>query len=292
MKHLPEKYQPIKHLPDLTSITKDEILDLIKLGIDIKHHPGKFKRALSQKSMAMWFEKPSLRTRVSYEAAMTQLGGHAIYLDPANTHAKKAKIEDEIKCISKFVDVIIGRVYEQETIHKMISSSEVPVINALCNKHHPCQALADLMTVFEVFEKPSAITIAYVGDGNNVCNSLINGAKTIGIRIQVATPTDLKPDYEADLWTKDPCEAVKGADITDTWVSMGNESGAESYINKLKKYQVNKKLIENKYFMHCLPAIRGQEVTDEVIDSEKSLVFRQAENRLHVQKAILVKLMK
>jgi ornithine carbamoyltransferase len=194
--------------------------------------------------------------------------------------------------MSKFVDIIIARVYNHETIEKMIESSDIPVINALCNTYHPCQAMADIMVLIEVLGNKG--TIAYIGDGNNVCNSLIIAAKKFGINIHVSTPADLKPSFEPDLWTENPKKAVNNADAiyTDTWVSMGNESEGKKLINKLSKYQVNKELIGNKYFMHCLPAIRGQEVTDEVIDSEKSLVFHQADNRLHVQKAIILWLLK
>jgi ornithine carbamoyltransferase len=224
---------------------------------------------------------------------MTQLGGHALYLDFSTTH-KKAKVEDEIKCISKMVDIIIARVFDYSTIEKMKNSSSVPVINALCNKHHPCQAMADIMTVFEYSKNPYKAKIAYVGDGNNVCNSLTDVAKTLGIKISVSTPKELKPISKPDFWSENPKEAVKDADFvyTDTWVSMGEEDKKEEKIKQLNKYQVNKELIGNKYFMHCLPAVRGQEVTDEVIDSKKSIVFDQAENRLHVQKAIILTLLK
>lgn len=282
----------MKHLPELSGFSKQELVDIIKLGIAIKKNPEKYSKKLAQKTMAMWFEKPSLRTRVSFEAAMTQLGGHAIYIDTSTTHSK-AKIEDEIKCLSRYADIIVARVFEHSTIIKMQESSNVPVINALCNKHHPCQALADMMTLFEVFKEPSGKTIAYVGDGNNVCNSLIQASKKLGIKINVATPAELKPAFSPDFWTENPYEAVKEADVvyTDTWVSMGEEGMKDEKLKKLKNYQVGMKLLGNRYFMHCLPAVRGQEVTDEVIDSNKSLVYQQAENRLHVQKAIILKLL-
>jgi ornithine carbamoyltransferase len=276
------------HLPNITALSAEEISKVIKLGIAMKKEPGKYADLLKSKTMAMWFEKPSLRTRVSFETGMTQLGGHAIYIDTSTTHTK-AKLEDEMKCLSGYVDIVVARVFSQETITKMMGVSSVPVINALSDKYHPCQALADMMTLYEIFPDPTKITIAYVGDGNNVCNSLIAAAKKLGIKINVSTPESLKPLEKPDLWTADPKEAVKGADLvyTDTWVSMGFEAKKDELITKLKPYQVNKALIGEKYFMHCLPAIRGQEVSDEVLDSKKSLVYIQANNRLHAQKALV-----
>ncbi len=283
----------MKHMSNLLDYSKEEILEIILLGIEMKKNPGKYSQMLKGRSMTMWFEKPSLRTRMSFESGILQLGGHGIYLDMNTTHAKKAKLEDEIKCLSKFTDLIVARVNDHETINKMMSSSDVPVINALCNKFHPCQALADFMTIFETFDDPFTVTLAYVGDGNNVCNSLVIVGKKLGIKVNVASPIDLKPASEPGLYSVDPKAAVHDADViyTDTWVSMGMEAEKDALIAKLKPYQVNKKLICDKYFMHCLPAIRGNEVTDEVIDSGKSLVFQQAENRMHVQKAIMVKLL-
>lgn len=282
----------MKHMPNLLGYTGKELKEIIALAIEMKKHPGDYSQKLKGKSMAMWFEKNSLRTRASFEIGMNQLGGYAMYLDTSTTH-KKAKIEDEIKCLSKYADVIVARVYSHSTIQKMIKSSGVPVINALCDMFHPCQAMADMMTLFEVFKDPTKITLAYVGDGNNVCNSLIIAAKKLGIKINVATPAERKPNFKPDLWTTDPKKAVKNAHAvyTDTWVSMGDEGKKEELVKLLAPYQVNSKLAKDKYFMHCLPAVRGQEVTDEVIDGEKSLVFQQAENRMHVQKAILLKIL-
>lgn len=282
----------MKHMPNLKGFSKEELIEIIELGIKIKNSPQEYADKLKNKTMAMWFEKSSLRTRVSFESGMTQLGGHAIYLDTSTTH-KKANIQDETKCLSKYADIIIARVYDHKTIEEMQEASDVPVINALCNKYHPCQALADLMTVFETVDDPYKTTIAYVGDGNNVCNSLIIASKKLGININVATPAEYKPETDPDLWTKDPKEAVKDADFvyTDTWISMGDEDKKDEKLSKLKDYQVNKELIQDKYFMHCLPAIRNEEVTDEVIDSKKSIIFQQAENRMHIQKAIVLKLL-
>ena len=280
----------MNHLPNLNGFSGKEIMEIIELGMKVKKSPKKYESKLKGKTLALWFEKPSLRTRVSFEAGMAQLGGSAIYLDISTTHSK-ANIKDETKCLSSYVDIIAARVFSQGTIEKMQSASKVPVINALSDKYHPCQALADMMTIFEKAGKKA--TIAYVGEGNNVCNSLIEISKKLGMKINVATPKGMKPLLKPDLWTTDPKEAVKDANIvyTDTWVSMGDEKKAKENMKKLKSYQVNKSLLGSRYFMHCLPAVRGQEVTDEVIDSKRSLVFQQAENRLHVQKAVILKLL-
>jgi len=283
----------VKDMPNLEGFSGKELFKMILLGVDIKKNPGKYSKAMKNKTMVMWFEKASLRTRVSFETAMTQMGGHAIYLDVSTTHSKKAKLEDEVKCLSRYADIIIARVFDHETIAKMQEASSVPVINALCNKFHPCQAMADMMTLHEVLGSFGDSTMAYVGDGNNVCNSLITASKKLGVKINVATPELFKPMNVPDLWTANPKEAVKNADAvyTDTWVSMGEENNKQGKLNGLSKYQVTQELIGNRYFMHCLPAIRGQEVTDEVLDSSKSLVFEQAENRLHIQKAIILELL-
>ncbi len=282
-----------KHATDLQDYSPNEVKEIIALAIEVKKKPEKYSESLKGKTLAMWFEKASLRTRVSFEAGMTQLGGHGIYLATSTTHMQKASLADEIKCLSRYADIICARTYSHDTITEMAKHSTVPVINALSDKHHPCQALADCMTVLEIIPNPANATIAYVGDGNNVCNSLIIVAKKLGIKINVATPTEYKPSVEPDFWTADPHEAVQNADVvyTDVWISMGEEAQKAEKTAKLKPYQVNSALLGKRYFMHCLPAERGKEVTDDVIDSEKSIVFDQAENRLHVQKALMLKLM-
>ncbi|HEX5797434.1 MAG TPA: ornithine carbamoyltransferase [Candidatus Saccharimonadales bacterium] len=277
-----------KNLPEISAFSKIQFERVLKLAFEMKKNPDKFADALKQKTLVMWFEKSSLRTRLSFETGMTQLGGHAIYLDLNTTHKGKADIKDEVKCLSRFADILMARVYDHGTIEQMVKAADIPVINGLSDLYHPCQAVADVMTVYEFAGKEPVVS--YVGDGNNVCNSLINACKILGIRINVATPKNMKPAAEPDLWTTDPEEAVADADVvyTDTWISMG-EDGKD--ITSLKPYQVNKKLIGDRYFMHCLPAVRGQEVTDEVMDSKKSLIYDQAENRMHAQKAIMVELL-
>jgi ornithine carbamoyltransferase len=279
----------LKHLPEISAFSAGKLQKVLDLAFEMKKNPAKFEDTLNKKTLVMWFEKPSLRTRLSFETGMTQLGGHAIYLDVSTTHKGKADIGDEVKCLSRYADIMMARVYEHKTIEKMIESSNIPVINALCDLYHPCQAVADIMTVYEFVGKNTVIS--YVGDGNNVCNSLITACKILGLRVQVATPEKFKPAAEPDLWSADPFEAVANADVvyTDTWVSMGDDK--DKNVDAFKNFQVNKQLIKDKYFMHCLPAVRGQEVTDEVTDSPKSLVFDQAENRLHAQKAIMLELL-
>jgi ornithine carbamoyltransferase len=281
-----------KHFSDITDFSKKELNEVLALSFEIKKTPQKFENSLKGKSLLMWFEKPSLRTRLSFEIGMTQLGGHAVYLDVKTTHKSKADLKDEVKCMARYADIIMARVFEQRTVDEMTKNSDVPVINGLSDLYHPCQALADVMTIQEFVKKDAVV--AFIGDGNNVCNSLINACKMLGMRIQVSTPLAYKPKTEPDFWSADPKEAVKGADVvyTDTWISMGHDLQAEKRMDDFKNYQVNKALIGNKFFMHCLPAIRGKEVTDEVIDSEKSLVYDQAENRMHAQKALIVTLLK
>jgi ornithine carbamoyltransferase len=279
----------LKNLPEISSFSKPQLQNILEMAMDMKKNPAKYADALKQKTLVMWFEKPSLRTRLSFETGMTQLGGHAIYLDTSTTHKGKADLKDEVKCLSRFADILMARVFDHKTIEDMVKTADVPVINGLSDLYHPCQAVADVMTVYEFAGKDAVV--AYVGDGNNVCNSLINACKILGIKINVATPQDMKPQAEADLWTTDPKEAVADADVvyTDIWVSMGESDDKDTV--DLEKYQVNEELIGDRYFMHCLPAVRGKEVTDAVMDSEKSLVFDQAENRMHAQKAIMLELL-
>lgn len=272
---------------------KEDIINVIDKAILIKKNPKKYYNVLKGKTLAMLFEKKSTRTRISFEVGMTQLGGHALFIDWKTTQLGKADLKDEIKCIDRYVDIIMARVYKHEEVELMAKYAEKPIINALSDKYHPCQILADLMTINEKFGKFNGLKLAYVGDGNNVCNSLIIGCKKIGIEIHVAVPKGYEPLEKPDLLTKDPKEAVKDVDIvyTDTWVSMGQEEEKEKRLKVFPPYQVNKKLLSKALFMHCLPAYRGYEVTDEVIDSKQSVVFNQAENRLHIQKAVILKLM-
>ena len=265
--------------------------------------------ALKGKILGMVFEKPSLRTRISFEVGMSQLGGKAIYISPDEVGiGKRESVHDVAKVLSRYVDAIMYRAFSNKIMRELAAHAQVPVVNGLDDMEHPCQCAADLMTVLEKKEKLKGLRLVYVGDGNNVCNSLMLGCALVGMNMRAATPKDFRPN--ADLLAKaqdiaktkgctidvmpNPFQAVEGADViyTDTWVSMGQEAEKEQKEKTFLPYQVNEKLVEGAakdyIFMHCLPAHRGLEVSQEVIDGPHSVVFDQAENRLHAQKAILV----
>jgi ornithine carbamoyltransferase len=290
---------------DLGSAGVRAVLDLATI---MKSRPADFRRALAGRQIVMFFEKPSLRTRLTFEAGMVSLGGTAMFVD--QTHERidaREKLSDVAHNLERWVDLIVLRTYSQETIHKMARYASVPVINALSDLEHPCQALADYMTLRERFGDLKNRCLAYVGDGNNVAHSLLLTCACLGSSIRVATPAGYGPDPRivADAreiaentgaeicLLSDPHEAVAGAHAiyTDAWTSMGQEKQESERARIFPPYQVNSELMAeaapHAVFMHCLPAHRGQEVTDAVMDSERSLIFEQAENRLHVQKAIL-----
>jgi len=290
--------------------TDIEILSLLDLADKIKSNPNQFSIVLRNKTLAMLFQKTSTRTRISFESGIYQLGGNAIYLDWRTTNLHLGELKDEIRCIDKYVDLIVARAHEHKTIEIIRIASKVPVINGLSNLYHPCQILSDLMTIREKFGSFSDIEVVWVGDGNNVCHSLIIGCIKLDIPISVATPSKYRPHEDVINWVKkegkakslrlyeDPREAVVNANIvyTDTFVSMGQESETDERLKIFKPYQINSELLsyikEKEYYvMHCLPAHRGVEITDEVLDSKESIVFLQAENRLHLQKALMVKLL-
>ncbi len=296
---------------DLTSIfdlTRDEIYKIFEITRDLKEKQkkGVEHKLLKDKTLAMIFEKPSLRTRVTFETGMTQLGGHAIYLAPADIQlGKRESVKDVAKNLSRWVDIIMARVFSHKTIKELAENADVPVINGLCDLEHPCQILCDLFTVIEKKGELNKITLAYIGDGNNVCNSFVAASTLLDFKLNVATPDGYKPSKEymeraKNLeWTDNPIDAVKDADViyTDVWASMGQEAEAEQRKKIFKPYQLNSTLLENTQkkdyiIMHCLPAHRGEEITDEVIDGPHSIVFDQAENRLHIQKGIMVFLCK
>jgi ornithine carbamoyltransferase len=278
--------------------------NVLKLSSKLKKE--KFSSRLEQKTLAMIFEKISTRTRVSFEVGMTRLGGHAIYLEPQSMQLKRGEtIKDTAKTLSRYVDCIMVRAYRHEDVVELGKHADVPVINGLTNLEHPCQALSDLFTIKEA-KRGFGIKLAYVGDGNNVCNSLLLGASMVGMDMSVGCPKGYEPDSgivkKAKKFSKksgskievvnNPKEAVSKADVvyTDVWTSMGDEKDEKRRIKKFKGYQVNSKLLEGAstpLIMHCLPAKRGQEITDDVLDSKNSIVFDQAENRLHSQKALL-----
>lgn len=301
----------MKDLLTIKDWSEVEIISLLDLADKIKNNPNKFSSKLKGKIIALLFQKTSTRTRISFESGMYQLGGNAIYLDWKTTNLHLGALKDEIKCMDKYVDLIMARVYEQKTLEKIKQASSVPIINGLSDIYHPCQILADLMTIREKFGSFNDLKVSWVGDGNNVCNSLIVGCVKLNIPILVATPEKYRPYQEVIDWVKkekknqylkifdDPKEVVADANIiyTDTFVSMGQEAEKEERLKIFKPYQVNSELLSYVkktpfYIMHCLPVHRGIEITDEVIDAKNSIIFLQAENRLHLQKALMLNLLK
>jgi len=290
---------------DLTSIfdlTKEEIYEIFELSAKMKDavKKGVEHKMLKGKTLAMIFEKPSLRTRVTFETGMTQLGGHAIYLAPQDIQlGKRESIPDVAQNLSRWVDLVMARVFAHKTVTDLAAHATIPVINGLCDLEHPCQILCDLLTVIEKKSNLEKTVITYIGDGNNVCNSLIAASAILGYRLNVATPKGYEPnrDYvkkaaNVSLFTE-PKKAVKDADIvyTDVWTSMGQEPEAAKRREIFKGFQINAELMKAAkkgcLVMHCLPAHRGDEITDEVIDGPASIVMDQAENRLHIQKGIM-----
>lgn len=283
-----------------------EIEDIIKLALKLK---SRQKPLLRNKVLAMFFQKPSTRTRMSFEVAMLELGGHAINLTMNDLQLSRGEtIEDTARTLSVYADAIGARVYDHNDIMKLADAGSVPVINMLSNLYHPCQVLGDLLTIKELYPKVRGLKLAWIGDGNNVCNSLIAGCAIMGINCTVACPESYEPWKDAVYFarkeaaknkcvfeiTNDPREAVNNADIvyTDAFVSMGKEAEKDVRLKAfLPAYQVNAdlmKLAKSKaIFMHCLPAKRGEEVTNNVIDGKQSVVWQEAENRLHSQKALL-----
>jgi ornithine carbamoyltransferase len=284
-------------------LTKDEIHEIFDITKKLKESQkkGVEHKILKDKTLAMVFEKPSLRTRVTFETGMTQLGGHAIYLAPADIKlGTRESVPDAAQNLSRWVDLIMARVFAHKTVKDLAKNATIPVINGLCDLEHPCQVMCDLFTVIEKKRSLENVTIAYIGDGNNVCNSFLAASTLLGFKLNVATPKGYEPnrDYLAKSntvhLTHDPNQAINDADIiyTDVWASMGQEEETEQRKKVFMPYQLNTELLKSakkKYLiMHCLPAHRGEEITDEVIDGPYSIVFDQAENRLHIQKAIMV----
>lgn len=301
-----------KDLISLGDLRPEDVEEILDLAATIKANPAHYDDALRGMTLAMIFEKPSLRTRVTFEAGMTQLGGHAIYLGPSDAQiGTRESVPDVARNLERWVDGVMARTFSHQTIIDLARYASIPVINGLSDFTHPCQGLADYMTLMEVKEDLRGKTLAYVGDGNNVAHSLILGGSKLGVHVRIATPAGYEPNKEVvvaareegartgasvDLFT-DPREAVKGADAvyTDVWASMGQESEAAARREIFWPYQVNAGLMalaaDDAVFMHCLPAHRGEEVTDSVADSPASIIFQQAENRLHAQKAVMVLLM-
>jgi ornithine carbamoyltransferase len=296
-------------LKDLSVV---ELQKLLKSAFDIKANPAKYAGSLKGKALALIFEKPSLRTRVSFDVGIHQLGGFSVYLSPSEINlGLRESIHDVAKTLDRMVQGIMVRTFAHENVLQMAEAASVPVINGLTDFSHPCQGLADYMTIVEAKKNIRKIKIAYIGDGNNVAHSLIYGAALTGARLTVATPSAYAPDDAVTRWAQakaretgceievvqDPIEAASAADVvyTDVWTSMGQERESARRRKIFKPYQINETLFRkakpDAVFMHCLPAHRGEEVTEGVIGSSRSIVFQQAENRVHAQKAILLSLM-
>ncbi|KYH26967.1 ornithine carbamoyltransferase [Halalkalicoccus paucihalophilus] len=294
-----------RHFTDIDDLSSDELAAVLNRAADYKEkqragipHPD-----LERQTMGMLFQKPSTRTRVSFETGMTQLGGHAVFLGENDIQLGHGEpLKDTARALSGYVDAIMARVFEHANVEELARYATVPVINGLTDDAHPCQTLADLLTIREAFGGFEGTSVAWVGDANNVARSLALGCALTGVDLTVATPPEYALDDDvmeqaealgpAPTVTDDPAEAVAGADVvyTDVWISMGQEDQRDYRLSAFEGFQVNGELLagsDDARVMHCLPAHRGEEITDEVIENERSLVFEQAENRLHAQKGLL-----
>jgi ornithine carbamoyltransferase len=303
-----------RDLVSIRDLAREEIEELFTLASDLK---GRLKRGephplLAGKTLALIFEKPSLRTRVTFEVAMTQLGGHAIYLAPQDIRmGARETVEDAARNLARWVDGIVARTFDHAVVEQLAQHAGIPVVNGLTDLLHPCQVLGDLFTLREKRGRLGGLRVAFVGDGNNVCNSWLHGAAKMGIHLTVACPQGYEPDRDVLAKAReeaaatqarldivhDPLHAARGADVlyTDVWTSMGQEADQSRRLKDFQGFQVNRALVkaatQEVVIMHCLPAHRGEEITDEVMDGPHAIILDQAENRLHIQKAILVLLL-
>jgi len=303
-----------KSLIEINHLTLEEIYQIFDLSASLKQERliGKKHHVLEGKKLGMIFSKPSTRTRVSFEVGIYELGGIGLYFNQNDLQLKKSEsVSDTAKVLSRYLDGIMIRTFDHQDVIDLATYGSIPVINGLTDLHHPCQVLTDLFTVLEKKRTLRGLKLAYIGDGNNMAHSLLHGCSKVGMDISIASPSGYKPlDFVVKesmenakyMGSKieileDPIEAVKNADViyTDVWASMGQEKEAEERKKKFMKYQVNPELVkhakEDYLFMHCLPAHRGDEVVDEVADSSNSVIFDEAENRLHVQKAVMALVM-
>ena len=303
-----------KDLLRMDNLSKEEILDLLNLADQLKYEQkhGIEHHLLKGKSLGMIFEKASTRTRVSFEVGMYQLGGHPLFLSSKDLQIGRGEpIQDTARVLSRYLDGIMIRTFSQKGIETLAECSSIPIINGLTDDEHPCQILADLMTIREKKLILEGLKVAYIGDGNNMCNSLIIGCLTLGMNISIANPIGYKPPkyyIEKGIslakengvsfeMTENPAEAIKNADviITDVWASMGQEDEAKKRQIAFKGYQVNSEVMKlannDAIVLHCLPAHREEEITEEILEAHADTIFEEAENRLHAQKAVLVKLL-
>lgn len=301
-----------RDLLSIRDLTRDELLALLALAADVRKQPARYTQALAGKTLATIFEKPSLRTRVSFHVAAYQLGAQAIDLGPQEIglHGRES-LEDVARTLDHLVDGLMIRTFAHDLVERLAAVASIPVINGLTDFSHPCQALADYLTMHDIKKRLTGLHLAFVGDGNNVANALAFGAALLGVRMVIASPPGYEPRLEVLGWAEQhetvkgtacrvvpsPEEAVEGADVvyTDTWISMGQETEAEERRRAFAGFQVTETLFEqaapDAIFMHCLPAHRGEEVSAAVIDSPRSVVFQQAENRLHTEKGLLLALL-
>ena len=297
-----------RHFLSVRDFSAEETRETFALALEMKRAPARFAEALKGKALAMLFEKPSLRTRVSFDVGIQQLGGFSLYISPSEISlGKRESISDVAKNLERMVQLVMIRTFAHAIVTEMAQHAHIPVINGLTDTHHPCQGMADYLTILETKGKLEGVKVTYLGDGNNVAHSLIEGAARVGAHVVIGCPEGYDPKPEICDWarangaasvtvTHDPAEAASGADVvyTDVWASMGQESEAAARKAIFFPFQVNDALFgkakADAIFMHCLPAHRGEEVTASVIDGPRSVVFQQAENRLHAQKAIMKKL--
>lgn len=296
----------MRHLLTTTEFNKSELEGLITLGREIKAKPAAFRHSLAGKSIVTLFEKPSLRTRVTFDIGIHRLGGHAVYLDQQNgAIGKRESVKDFATNLSRWCEGIVARVFDHQTLVELKRHASVPVVNSLCNLYHPCQALADFMTIAENYDDLSKVKLAYLGDGNNVAHSLLITGAILGTDVTVVAPKGNGPDAQifneaaalaarsgAKLAVTDRVEDIKGFDVayTDTWVSMGDNTPMDAVKDKFMPYQINQALLDNtgiRHVLHCQPAHRELEITSEVMDGPASLILDEAENRMHIQNAIL-----
>jgi len=298
-----------QHVLDVDDLSDEDLAAVLSTAEEFKadHYAGEPHALLPDRTLAMLFEKPSTRTRVSFETGMTQLGGHAVFLGPENTHLDRGEpVSDTGRVLSRYVDAVMARVFDHDALEAMAAHATVPVINGLSDDAHPCQTLADLFTIYETFGGFEGVTAAWVGDGNNVARSFAVGCAMAGIDLTIATPAGYEPgddvlDRAAARGTApevvdDPAAAVADADVvyTDVWVSMGEEDERAEKLGDFEGFQVNDDLLAgaaDPVVMHCLPAHRGEEITGDVLESDRAAVWTQAENRMHAQKALLTHLL-
>jgi ornithine carbamoyltransferase len=301
--------EPISHLLTLKDLTREQIIGLLDLAKKIKANPENYSTSLAGKSIVTLFEKPSLRTRVTFDIGVNRLGGHAVYLDQQNgAIGQRESIKDYAKNLSRWCDAIVARVFSHQTLQNFRQYATVPIINSLCDLYHPCQALADFQTIAEHYDDLGKVKLAYVGDGNNVTHSLMLGGAILGMEVAAICPMGSSPDAQVVLAANelakvnggkivvsDSLDALDGYDVVygDTWVSMGDETPLEQVKDRFLPYQINQQMLDRYgigHVLHCQPAHRGLEITSQVMDGPQSIIFDQAENRMHAQNAVLLSL--